>query len=84
MAAVRIPPTMSLNGTTVQPVNMEITISRDVEPVKTSNNTQTPYAVFAGPFARRLARGLLRRRLGGGLRRGEQRAKIEPLRGCKL
>ncbi len=53
-----------------------------------AHQRMTGGAVFAGPFARRLdriwARRLLRRCLGCGVRRREQRADVEALRGRTL
>jgi Phage tail tube protein len=40
--------TCALNGTTIQPVSMEVTLSREVNAVKTANNSQSPFAIWVG------------------------------------
>lgn len=40
----------TLNGTAIQPVNLEVTFSRNVNPIKTANNSQNPSDIFAGPL----------------------------------
>lgn len=38
----------TLNGSAIQPLNVEITFSREIEVKKTANNSQNPYAIWVG------------------------------------